>query len=105
MSHVEAAEAAIAKIDAATTKQGEQLAEIANLTQEVSDDIDAIIAAMPEGMPEDFVAKLQALADRSQSVSDSLDAHATFSKNIAAKWPVNPPVPTPVPDIPDPVDE
>ena len=101
MAALDDANAAIAAIDAATTKQGTVLAAEADTLQKISDEMDAIIAA--PNVPADMVAKLQSLATTAQAVSDSLDAQAAFSTAIASKgsagprcrFPVPPPSPTP----------
>lgn len=98
MGLLEDATAAIAKIDAATTKQGEQLAVIATASQETSDDLDTIIAQIGNQISPEVVAQLQGIADRSEAISNNLDLQSTFSKALAAKYPAQPPVPTPVPE-------
>jgi methyl-accepting chemotaxis protein len=95
MGALEDAQAAISKIDAATTNQATRLSELASALQETSDDIDKLIA--DAGVPVSLATDLQAKADALQAVSDALDQHVAFSKAIASKSPANP-VPVPVPD-------
>ncbi len=90
---------ALAKIDAATTKQGAALQTIADDEQKVSDTLDALIVKLGNSVPPEVVAQVQALADRAQLVSDHLDAQAAFSTALAAKGAATP-VPTPPPPAP-----
>ncbi len=90
---------AIAKIDAATTKQGQALQIIADDEQKTSDTLDALIVKLGTSVPPEVVAQVQALADRAQTVSDHLDAQAAFSTALAAKGAATP-VPTPPPPAP-----
>lgn len=97
MGQLEDAQAALSKIDAATTKQSASLASLAGVAQEINDDIDRLMAT--PNIPPEISASLTNLADRSQAVSDSLDAHVEFSKSVAAKSnPPTNPVPVPVPE-------
>lgn len=104
----------LTKVDVTTTKIGgniELLAaaqvEEANTIQEISDDIDRLIAA--GALSAENAATLQELADRLQTSSDRSDAIAAAGsdmvpvlKSIAAKSdPVVPP-PPPTPPIPPP---
>ena len=79
--------------------------EMADTDQEISDDIDALIAASGGGLSAEASAKLQEIADKLQANSDKADsvatvtsAQAAFLKTVAAKNnPVVPPPPPPPP--------
>jgi len=89
---------ALAKIDAATTRAGANIQTIANVTQTISDEQDALLEALKNaGVSQALVDQAASLGDRTQAISDALDAHAVFLNAIAAKGAVNP-VPVPVPD-------
>jgi hypothetical protein len=91
---------ALNKIDAATTKAGTNLATLGATTQSISDEVDALEASLKAaGVSDALVAQASAIGDKTQAVSDSLDAHATFLTAIAAKGVANP-VPVPPPDVP-----
>ncbi len=105
MANQDIAQAALDKIDAATTAQGKVLATESTTLQTISDEIDALIkAATSTGgqVTSEQLARLQKLADASDSISTSLQAQADFSAAIAAKGAPSPvpgpvPAPTPVP--------
>ncbi len=90
--------AVLDKIDATTTKMGATQQSDADLLQQISDEIDALIAK--GGLPDAVATRLGTLADTIQKVSDNGDAQAVLLTAIAAKGkpPVPPtPVPAPVP--------
>lgn len=89
----------MAKIDAATTKQGESLAAEGLLLQKISDNIDALIVEVGQsgGVSDDLIARLQAEADKSGEIADKLAEQAAFSSAVASKGVENP-IPVPVPE-------
>ncbi len=92
--------AALAAIDAKTNQIATALQTEGDTLQTISDEIDKLIAG--GGIPTSVAARLQALSDGVQGVSNTIDAHAVLAKAIAAKAgppvPVNPvPPPTPLP--------
>jgi hypothetical protein len=97
MANIEEANVAIARIDATTTKIAETQLANADVLQEVSDDLDAVIAELGNTVPQPLLERLQAAADAAQAVSDASDSQAAILKGIGAKWPNGPVVP------PDPI--
>lgn len=98
----EAIEAALVKIDAATTEQGQVLAAQGATLQTISDEIDSLIQSAQNGtITPAQLARLQTLADAASTVSANLKAQAVFSTAIAAKG-ASTPVPGPVPQ-PEPI--
>jgi hypothetical protein len=103
MSDIDTANALLAKIDAATTTQGQALAvEATNLTT-ISNNLDALIAQAGTvgSLPPALLTALQAEADNVDKISTSVQANSTFSTALASKGvaqpvPVAPPAPTPV---------
>jgi len=93
--------ALLGKVDATTNAIAVNQQTQADVVQEISDDIDRLIAGgTASGISPEAAAKLQAAADRLQVVSDTGDAQVALLKSIAAKsQPVVPPPPAPV-DIP-----
>ncbi len=99
MADQDIAQAALDKIDKATTAQSAVLATESKTLQSISDEVDALIkAAQANGgaVTPEQLARLQTLADASDSISTSLQAQADFSAAIAAKG-APAPVPGPVP--------
>lgn len=97
MAKADDLQAALDKIDAATTAQGETLAAEAVTIQNISDDFDTLIQAAKDGALSDAqLAQAQAAADTAAAVATSLKAHADSLTGIAAK--VETPVPTPAPE-------
>lgn len=88
--------AALGKIDTATTNQGMRLGQLGDSLQETHNDITDLIAQLGTTVPQEVLDGLNAIADKTQVISNSLDQHAEFSKEIAGKWQTNP-VPVPVP--------
>src|SRR6185369_6659679 len=74
------------KIDTTTNKVGENVQTIGNLTQTISDEMDAFIAAHPAGTPitAEEIAQLQGIADRQQALSDASDALVPVLQGVAA---------------------
>ncbi len=93
--------AAMAKIDAATTKIASNVQIIADTDQKISDEMDAFLAGVTPGatLTQEQVDAAKALSDRLQASSDALDAQVPVLQAIAAKGNTNP-VPVPVPDAP-----
>lgn len=88
--------ALVKKIDDATTEQGTVLEQEGATLLKISDEMDTLLAAAKGGsISDEALGKLQALADKTSAVSESIKKQAEFSKTIAAK-PDNP-VPTPPP--------
>ncbi len=98
MAAIDDANAALKKIDDATTAQGVALAAEAASLQTLSDEMDAFIAAAGATVPAQVLADLQARADKVAAISDSIQKQADFSAAIAAKGVTNP-VPVPVPPV------
>lgn len=97
MAAIDDANAALAKIDAATTKIATNIQTEAAVIQTISDELDALVAAGPgQGIPAEFLTKLTAVANGAQASSDALDAQVPVLQAIAAKGATNP-VPVPVP--------
>jgi hypothetical protein len=92
-------DAALGKIDAATTQQGTVLTAQAASLQKISDEMDGLIAAGASGgLTAAQFTRLQTLADSAQTVATNLTAQAAVSTAIASKGASNPvPVPVPVP--------
>lgn len=102
--------AILLKIDETTTKTGANVAtmatavgSIADVTQQISDEMDAFIEAGSGLTPEDKV-KLQAIADKAQAASDAGDAvnkalvaQVDVLKAVAAKGAPTTPLPPPPP--------
>lgn len=88
MAQLDDALAALKKIDDATTQEAGSL-------QQVSDNLDTLIAKIGTTVPPDVLAGLQAQADRVQASAD-------FAKALASKGAPNP-VPVPVPPPAPPV--
>ena len=92
---------ALNKIDAATTKIGTNVQTVADTLQTVSNEVDALEAALKAaGVSDALVAQAGALSDKVQQASDALDAQVPVLQGIAAKGVMNP-VPTPVPAPPN----
>jgi len=90
------------KIDATTNATADNVSTIAQVDQQISDEIDAFLKANPAGttLTDAQVAQLQSLADRAQKTSDASTAQVSVLKAIAAKGaPVTPPPPPPPPPI------
>lgn len=103
MSTQDDAIAAIAKIATETTKQGTVLAAESTTLQTISDNTDALIKqGAANGFTPDLVAQLQAQADATAAISDTIQQHADFATAIASKGAANP-VPVPVPAASPPV--
>ena len=104
MAAIDDANAAIARIDAATTAQGVVLASEATTLQTISTEMDALIAQVAAGgVPPALVSAIQAQADKVEAVSATIQKNADFSTAIASKGVTNPvpvPVPTPTPVTP-----
>lgn len=97
MAAIDDANAALAKIDGATTKIATNIQAEADIQQKISDELDVLIAnAAGQGVPAAFVTSLQGVADRVQASSDALDANVPVLQGIATKGAQNP-VPVPVP--------
>lgn len=91
-------DALLGKIDTTTNKLAANIQTIADVDQQISNEIDAFLAAVPAGtvMTDAQVAQLQALADKAQATSDASDAQVAVLQAIAAKGaPVVPPPPPP----------
>lgn len=89
----------LTKIDTTTNHTAQNIQTIADVDQQISNEIDAFLAATPVGtvLTQAQADKLQALADKGQAASDAGDAQVNVLKAIAAKGaPVVPPTPTPV---------
>ncbi len=87
MAQLDDALAALKKIDDATTQEAASL-------QQVSDNLDKLIAGLGTTVPADVLAGLQAQADRVQASAD-------FAKALASKGAPDPvPVPAPPPVVP-----
>mgnify|MGYP001182184498 CR=1 FL=1 len=87
------------KIDTTTNKTAANVQTIADVDQQISNEIDAFLAAVPAGtvLTDANVAQLQALADRAQATSDASDAQVAVLQAIAAKGaPTVPPPPPPL---------
>lgn len=89
---------ALNKIDAATTKVATNLTVVAQVTQTISDEMDALETALQNaGVPQALVDQASALGDRAQAASDALDAQVPVLQAIATKGVINPvPVTPPV---------
>ncbi len=94
-------DAALQKVDAATTKIATNIQTIADVDQKISDEIDAFLKAVPSGtiLTDAQVAQLQSVADKAQASSDAADAQVAVLQAIATKGAGNP-VPVPVPPVP-----
>ena len=107
-------QAALTKIDTATTAAAANLATLATTTaatatssQTISDEMDAFItAAQSAGVSQSLLdqanaisTKVDANATSLQAVSDSLTQHAAFLTGVASKGATDP-VPVPVPPVP-----
>jgi hypothetical protein len=96
---------ALTKIDAATTKIGGDVKIVADNTQAINNDVDALLAALKAalasggGVTQALVDQANALATSTQTQSDALDALVPVLQGIAAKGVINP-VPVPVPPSP-----
>lgn len=98
MGQLEDANAALKQIDDATTAQSAVLTELANVQQQISDEIDRFIAGAGNTVPQALVDSLRATGTRASAVKDALDQQAVFARAIASKG-ANNPVPVPVPTI------
>jgi methyl-accepting chemotaxis protein len=86
------------QIDTATNHIGSNVQTIADTSQTISDEVDALVTAQQNaGVSSEIIARTKAIADRMQQVSDAGDSQVTLLKAIAAKG-----KPT-VPDLPPPV--
>jgi uncharacterized protein HemY len=96
-------EAALSKIDVATTKTAANIQIVADTDQKISDEIDVLLKEVQPGtvVTDEQVTRLQSFADRMQANSDALDAQVPVLQAIAAKGAGNP-VPVPVPPAPTP---
>lgn len=89
------------KVDATTNKIASNITVIANVDQQISDEMDALIAKIGSGAtPADVTAALQGLADRLQASSDASDAQVAVLQGIAAKGAPVVPEPPPAPVLP-----
>jgi hypothetical protein len=91
--------AALTKIDAATTNIAKNVTAIATLDQQVSNELDAFIAAAKtQGVSQALIDQVTATAAKAQAASDAGDALIPPLQAIAAKGVQNPvPVPVPAP--------
>ncbi len=89
---------ALNKIDAATTKVAGNLTVVAQVTQTISDEMDALETALQNaGVSQALVDQASALGDRTQAASDALATQipvlqAIASKGVLTPVPVAPPV-------------
>lgn len=92
-------QAVLTKIDTTTTHTGDNVKVIADVTQEISDEMDAFIKAKPAGtvLTEADLKHLQAIADRTQAASNASDSQVDVLKAVAAKGKPVTPDPTPAP--------
>ncbi len=92
--------AALAKIDAETTRSAANIQALADVTQTLNNEIDALLAAQTAaGVPQAILDQTTALANRSQALSDALDGQVAALQAVASKGVANP-VPVPVPPVP-----
>jgi hypothetical protein len=96
----------LTRIDTTTNKTAANVQTIADVDQQISNEMDAFIAANPAGtvMTDAQITTLQALADRAQATSDASDSQVAVLQAIAAKGApaVPPPPPTVLPPNPEP---
>lgn len=87
----------ITDIEAKTDTQGLALQQIATNLQSINNDIDDLIAQHGNNVPQVVLDRLNALATKTQTNKDAVDAQATFSESVGNKWPLPPPPPPPPP--------
>lgn len=90
--------AALTAIDTATTAIANSIASESGVIQTISDEVNALVAAVPAGtvITDDQITQLQSLASRAQDAANSLTAQVPVLQGIASKGAANP-VPVPVP--------
>lgn len=92
--------AALAKIDAATTKSAANIQALGDVAQTINNEIDALLAAQKAaGVSQAILDQTNSLATRSQALSDALDGQVVALQAVATKGAANP-VPVPVPPVP-----
>lgn len=94
-------------IDVATTKAAGNIQILADTDQHISDEFDALVLALKDaqangtGVTQALIDQATAGADKSQAVSDALDAMVPALAAIASKG-IQEPVPVPIPPPPPP---
>src|ERR1035437_3345674 len=74
---------ALNKIDSATTKVASNITVVAQVTQTISDEMDALELALSNaGVSQALVDQASGLGDRAQAVSDALDAQVPVLQGI-----------------------
>lgn len=90
---------ALQKIDDATTKTAANVQVIADLDQQISNEVDQLLAAaQAAGVSQAILDRITSIGAKAQASSDALDAQVPVLQAIAAKGVVNPvPVEPPPP--------
>jgi hypothetical protein len=91
--------AALDKIDAATTKIGQNLAAASGVIGSIGTEVAALVAAMKNaGVSQALLDQAIMIGDHAQLASDALEAQVPVLQAIAAKGALNPvPIQPPVP--------
>jgi ABC-type transporter Mla subunit MlaD len=87
----------LTRIDVATTQQSGVLATEAGTLKTISNELDTLIAKSKDTISPELLSAFQALADKTDAVSATIQTNADFSAALATKG-AGDPVPLPVPE-------